>query len=33
MADLNPKGFTAPWDAFELSTFCVQNHVDILAMP
>ncbi|ORY31960.1 carbon-nitrogen hydrolase [Naematelia encephala] len=31
--DMNPKDFIAPWDAFELATYCKHNDVDILVVP
>lgn len=31
--DLNPHDFTAPFDAYELATFCVREHVRLLVMP
>ncbi|GMK54256.1 hypothetical protein CspeluHIS016_0108420 [Cutaneotrichosporon spelunceum] len=31
--DLNPRDFIAPWDAFELATFAVDNAVDVLVVP
>jgi len=31
--DMNPKDFIAPWDAFELATYCRTNNVDILVVP
>ncbi len=31
--DLNPKGFTAPWEAFEFGTFCAKDCVDLIAVP
>ncbi|BEI89184.1 uncharacterized protein CcaverHIS019_0205460 [Cutaneotrichosporon cavernicola] len=31
--DLNPRDFIAPWNAFELATFAVDNGVDVLVVP
>lgn len=33
MSDLNPRDFIAPWNAFELATYCVDNAVDTLVVP
>jgi protein N-terminal amidase len=32
-ADLNPRDFIAPWNAFELATYAVDNAVDVLVVP
>ncbi|CAK9786263.1 carbon-nitrogen hydrolase [Cutaneotrichosporon oleaginosum] len=31
--DLNPRDFIAPWNAYELATFAVDNAVDMLVVP
>ncbi|KAL1409625.1 hypothetical protein Q8F55_003621 [Vanrija albida] len=31
--DLNPQDFVAPWNAFELANFTLQNNVDVLVVP
>jgi protein N-terminal amidase len=31
--DLNPFRFTAPFEAYELASFCVEHDVDLLVMP
>lgn len=31
--DINPRDFIAPWDAFELATYCRDNSVDTLVLP
>ncbi|WWD22277.1 hypothetical protein CI109_106768 [Kwoniella shandongensis] len=31
--DMNPKDFIAPWDAFELATYCREKAVDMLIVP
>ncbi|RXK37312.1 protein N-terminal amidase [Tremella mesenterica] len=31
--DMNPRDFIAPWDAYELATFCRDNKVDMLVVP
>ncbi|KAI9636045.1 uncharacterized protein MKK02DRAFT_24789, partial [Dioszegia hungarica] len=32
-ADMNPKDFVAPWDAFELASYARKNAIDTLVVP